>query len=111
MVLRLSRGLDCSRPRSFGWPQMTATDPSSGMRVARRTAAAWVAEVLRLTDACGSLIGPCDVGMRVRRVAFECGMVLLVAVRTAVRRWQPGALRDDQGGSPLDLPGTDNGSD
>jgi hypothetical protein len=28
--------------------------------------------------------------------------VLLVAVRTAVTRWQPGALRNDQGGSPLD---------
>jgi hypothetical protein len=45
----------------------------------------------RATWACG-----------VRRVVLECGTVLLVAVRTAVTRWQPGALRDDQGGSPLD---------
>jgi hypothetical protein len=28
-------------------------------------------------------------------VVFECGMVLRVAVRTAVTRWQLGALRDD----------------
>ncbi len=33
---------------------------------------------------------------------FECGTVLLVAVRTAVTRCQPGALRDDQCGSPVD---------
>jgi hypothetical protein len=38
----------------------------------------------------------------VRRVVFECATVLLVAVRTAVTRWQLGVLRDDQGGSPLD---------
>lgn len=37
----------------------------------------------------------------VRRLVFECGTVLLIAVRTAVTRWQPGTLRDDQGGSPL----------
>lgn len=34
---------------------------------------------------------------------FEGSPVLLVAVRTAVTRWKPGALRDDQGG-PLDPP-------
>jgi hypothetical protein len=38
----------------------------------------------------------------VRRVAFKCATVLLVAVTTAVTRWQPGVLRDDQRGSPLD---------
>ena len=38
----------------------------------------------------------------VRRVVSECSMVLLIAVKTAVTWWQPGALRDDRGGSPLD---------
>ncbi len=38
----------------------------------------------------------------VRQVVFERGTVLLIAVRIAVTRWQPGALRDNQGGSPLD---------
>jgi len=38
----------------------------------------------------------------VRQVVFECGTVLLVAVTTAVTRWHPGTLRDDQGGSTPD---------
>jgi hypothetical protein len=38
----------------------------------------------------------------VRRVVFECGTMLLVAVTTAVTRWHPGTLRDDQGGSTPD---------
>jgi hypothetical protein len=36
----------------------------------------------------------------VRRVVSECSRVLLVAVKTAVTRWQP-ALRDDRGGTHL----------
>ena len=34
----------------------------------------------------------------------ECSTVLLVAVKTAVTRWQPDALGKDQGGSPVDDP-------
>lgn len=34
------------------------------------------------------------------RVVFGCGMAMLSAVTTAVTRWQLGALRDDQRGSP-----------
>jgi hypothetical protein len=37
-----------------------------------------------------------------RRTRFSA--VLLVAVKTAVTRWQPGALGKDQGGSPGDDP-------
>ena len=42
----------------------------------------------RATWACG-----------VRRMVSECSTVLLVAVKTAVTRWQPGALSKDQGGA------------
>jgi hypothetical protein len=35
-------------------------------------------------------------------VVSERGTTLLVAVRPALARWQPGALSDDQGGRPLD---------
>lgn len=54
------------------------------------------AEILRLTDAGRSLIGPCDVVCGIRWEVSGCGTVLVVAVKTAVTRWQPGGLRHDQ---------------
>ncbi len=41
-------------------------------------------------------------GYGVRRVVSGCSTVLLVAVKTAVTRWQPGAVGKDQGASPVD---------
>ena len=65
----------------------------------------WLVMVtLRLTDAGKSPIRPRDLGIWRCWMVSECSTVLLVAVKTAVTRWQLGALGKDQGGSPGDDP-------
>jgi hypothetical protein len=57
-------------------------------------------EIMRLIDAGVRLIKPRDVGLRRSLGGVQGSTVLLVAVKTAVTWWQPGARRGERYGSP-----------